>query len=301
MRIIWLISDGKPGHLNQSLGLCDALQRQHPACQIITLPALGKTQAFTTLLSKHWPMPVEQPPQLVIGAGHRTHLTVLAAGRAFNARTLVLMKPSLPTGLFDLCLIPEHDKPAQRRNIIATRGALNRMRPAEKNPDQGLMLIGGPSKHFGWDNGKMVAQVLQACRQSPARLQWTLTTSRRTPADFLPLLAAQQQPGLTLVPVEDTVPGWLAEQLPSAAQCWVSQDSVSMVYEALSAECATGLLEVPQLAENRIATGVAQLCDSADLTRYRDWQPGRLLSPPQQLFDEASRCARELQQRLAVL
>jgi len=301
MSIIWLISDGKPGHLNQSLGLCDALQRLHPASQVVTLPALTKGQAFSALLSKRWPMATEQPPQLVIGAGHRTHLTVLAAGRAFNARTLVLMKPSLPTGLFDLCLIPEHDKPARRGNIIATRGALNRMRPAEKNSDHGLVLIGGPSKHFGWDSGKMVAQVLQVCRQSPARIEWTLTTSRRTPAEFLPLLAAQQQAGLTLVPVEETGPGWLAEQLPTAAQCWVSQDSVSMVYEALSADCATGLLEVPQLAENRIASGINQLSESADLTRYRDWQPGSLLSPPQQLFDEASRCARELQQRLAVL
>lgn len=300
MRTIWVISDGKPGHLNQSLGLCDALRRHAPDSNILTLPALSKGQALKVLLTGRWPDAVDSQPELIIAAGHRTHLTLLAAGRAFNARTVVLMKPSLPAGWFDLCLIPEHDNPAHAANIIVTRGALNRMQPEEKDSASGMLLIGGPSKHFGWDNGAMVAQVLQICRQNH-HTRWTLTTSRRTPADFLPLLQAQKQPNLTLVPVDDTEPGWLPAQLATAQQCWVSEESVSMVYESLTAGCATGLLQVPQLSENRISAGIQQLHDKKLLTRYDSWQPGSELALPEHPFDEARRCARELTERLAVL
>jgi len=300
---IWVISDGKPGHLNQSLGLSEALQRQLSDCQIMIIPALSKGSALAALLKKRWPQADtdNDTPSLIIGAGHRTHLSLLAAGRAFNAATVVLMKPSLPLSWFDCCLIPQHDQPAHRNNVISTRGALNRMQPGEADQKQGMMLIGGPSKHFGWDNGKMVAQVMNICRQSSANTHWTLTTSRRTPSDFLPLLATQSLDNLTLVPVEETGPGWLAEKLPQASQCWVSSDSVSMVYEALSAGCATGLLEVPQLSENRIAQGVQQLADENVLTPYTQWLPGEQLTPPHSPFNEADRCAFALRQQLSVL
>lgn len=299
MITIWILSDGKPGHLNQSLGLCDALQRQRDDIQVETRPALPGRQAFTAWLLGRWPETIETKPDIVIGAGHRTHLSILAAGRAFKASTVVLMKPSLPAGWFDLCLIPEHDKPGSGRHILPTRGALNRMRPVDKKPDSGMLLIGGPSKHHSWDNGRMVAQVLNICRQS--NVHWTLTTSRRTPADFLPLLSAQHQANLTLVPVEDTDPGWLASQLPAAKYCWVSADSVSMVYEALTAGCHTGLLEVTRISDNRVSQGLDTLAEQHIVSRYSDWPPGYELPAPPEPFEEASRCARELRHRLAVL
>jgi len=301
MTTIWVISDGKPGHLNQSLGLCDALQRQRDDIQVITVAALSGSRALTSWLLARWPETAGTKPDLIIGAGHRTHMTILAAGRAFKASTVVLMKPSLPQSWFDLCLIPAHDNPREGAGVIRTHGALNRMRPGDKQADHGMLLIGGPSKHHSWDNGKMVAQILQICRQSPGPIRWTLTTSRRTPADFLPLLAAQQQANLTLIPEEDTDPGWLASELPRAKYCWVSSDSVSMVYEALSAGCHTGLLEVTQLNDNRISQGLTQLNEQQLLRRYQDWTPGSELPAPAEPLEEASRCARELQQRLAVL
>ena len=39
----------------------------------------------------------------------------------------VLMTPDLPKALFDICVIPEHDRPAPGNNIVVTRGSLNRM------------------------------------------------------------------------------------------------------------------------------------------------------------------------------
>ena len=40
------------------------------------------------------------------------------------------MKPYFPYGMFDLCIVPKHDKPLQK-NIIVSFGALNAIPPVE--------------------------------------------------------------------------------------------------------------------------------------------------------------------------
>ena len=42
-------------------------------------------------------------------------------------------------------------------------------------------------------------------------------------------------------------------QVARSAQAWVTEDSVSMVYESLPAGAATGLLAVPRQGETRTA------------------------------------------------
>ncbi len=86
----------------------------------------------------------------------------------------------------------------------------------------------------------MAAQIGALLARKPD-VHWTLTTSRRTPVDFLAQLDVDR-PQLTVVPCAQTGPDWLPEQLARAAQVWVTQDSVSMIYEALTAGAAVGLL-----------------------------------------------------------
>ena len=61
----------------------------------------------------------------------------------------------------------------------------------------------------------------------------------------------------------------------------MTEDSVSMVYESLTAGAATGLLAVPRLGETRITAGVANLQREGFVTPFADWQrTGRLSTPP---------------------
>jgi len=290
---IWIISDGKPGHLNQSLGLAEALQRQIPDVHIETKPALSRAAALKVLCLGA----VEEKPGLLISAGHRTHLSLLAYKRATGTPAVLMMKPSLPMGWFDLCLIPRHDEPGVRSNVVLTDGALNRMQPlAERDPaGKGMILIGGPSKHFGWDDQAIVDQLKAVVDGSKS---WLLTTSRRTPESFLPLLQKTDLPHLEVVPFEQTGPGWLGEHLPQAEQCWVSGDSVSMVFESLTAGCAVGILEVPQQATNRITRGLQLLIDDRKVTPFSRWQESHLLLLPDTPFNEAERCAELVRTRL---
>ncbi len=285
---VWVISDGKPGHLNQSLGLAEALARATPT-EIVTLAALPVWRAWLALLLKRFPGAPSPAPDLILGAGHATHLTLLAARRARGGRAVVLMKPSLPRRCFDLCILPRHDGIAADAHTLVTEGALNRIRPASvRDAHRGLLLIGGASPHFEWDSDAIQVQIQSILARTP-QTQWTLASSRRTPADFLAQLSAH--PNLSVVPHTATTPDWLPEQLARSATVWVTPDSASMVFEALSAGAAVGVLDLPVNPKSRVARAIAQLADDRRITRFINWCAHGTLHPNLHPLAEADRCA----------
>ena len=156
--VVWRLCDGKVGHESQSQGLAEALGRRVPT-EYFDLGCLSPARALRAWLCGRFPPGEALPaPDLILGAGHRTHLNLLAARRARGGRAVVLMKPTLPCACFDLCLVPEHDDPPRHGKVLPTQGALNPIRPAAAaSPERGLILIGGPSEHHGWDTAAIVA------------------------------------------------------------------------------------------------------------------------------------------------
>jgi len=296
--ILWQIHDDRPGHHNQLRGLTNVLAELLPL-EVHTLRTPSRRSCLGALWSKQFPAGEGLPlPDLILGAGHSTHLAVLAARRAFGGRAIVLMKPSLPPALFDLCLIPEHDQVAASDKVVTTRGVLNVIQPAQSQDQQsGLLLIGGPSAAHDWSDEQMLEQIV-AVTSSNLSIHWQLTTSRRTPQSFLPRLTAYKIANLIVTPHQETTAQWVPQQLEQAAQVWVSEDSVSMVYEALTSGAAVGLLQVPSKRYGRVAAGMETLIQAGWATLYGDWQLGsRLTLPPAQL-NEARRCAEIVCQRL---
>lgn len=291
MLTLWLITDNKPGHRSQLQGLAQALAAR-TAVDTHWIDAPAGRSSLWQWLGGRFPAGAGLPaPDLILVAGHRTHLAGLAARRARGGKLVALMRPSLPLGWFDLCVIPQHDKPPARTNVLATRGVLNTAQPhAERKADRGLFLIGGPSRHHGWDSAGLLAQIDAILSATPG-MRWTLTTSRRTPAETEAALLTLRERGVDVRPVADTAPGWAMSQVARSAQAWVTEDSVSMVYESLTAGAATGLLAVPRLGETRITAGVAELQRAGFVTPFADWQrTGRLSTPPERLA-EADRMA----------
>ena len=288
MASVWIISDGKPGHYNQSLGLAQALQRRKLDITIEHLAPLTKIQGLFALLRGLFPGSESlSKPDFILAAGHATHLSLLAAGRAIKAKTVVLMRPSLPLSWFDYCLIPQHDNPPERKNIIATCGALNVMRAEARQRNTGILLIGGPSAHFGWNQESLLAQVNTLVKEPR---EWLLTTSRRTPKETVEALMMLKADNLSVVPFEQTAPGWLSENLPGKEVCWVTADSVSMVFEALTSGCKTGILPVPEIKQTRVVRGQKRLVEQQLVGHYDGLgSSGKL--PVASGFNEAERCA----------
>lgn len=300
---IWRVTDLRQGHLAQSEGLCDALGRL-TTTDVISIPALPRLEAIADCL---WP-PYGASPEypharseldargLILCCGHRTHLTGLALRRTLGGHLVVLMRPSLPLRWFDLVVAPRHDGLAASARMLQTEGVLNPLTPeGPHRPDRGLILIGGPSRHHKWDNASLIDQLRKVASATP-RMRWTLTTSRRTPAATTHALVSLRVPGLDVVPMEQTGQGWVAAQLAEASSAWITEDSVSMVYEALTAGVAVGLLGVPAKASSRVIRGVEDLVAEGRVARFANWHPGSEL-PHRAPLAEADRVAREILRR----
>lgn len=289
---ILILSDGKPGHVNQSFGLAEAIGRIRDVT--ISKVSLDGTRGPARRIARAWREASTVPrPDLLIGAGHAVHPSLLVLARRYDAPSVVLMKPTLPGALFDLCLIPEHDLGAgpPPEHVIPTLGALNRVPPPDNRfRHGGLILLGGPSGSHGWDAAAIegaVTAIVSACGDRP----WRITDSRRTPEGTLAALAAKC-PALACYPHLDTGRDWLPQRLAEAAEVWVSEDSVSMIYEALSSGARVGLLPVPSLKKaGRVARGITGLVERGFATRFADWSPDRGLTAPPHVLREADRCA----------
>lgn len=285
---IWVVSDGKPGHVNQSLGLAEALARATPT-EIHRLPALPAWRAWLALLLRRAPGKSLPSPDLIVGAGHATHITLLAARRARGGRAIVLMKPGLPRAWFDLCIVPRHDGIAADTRTLVTEGALNRMHAAaNRDMHHGLLLIGGISPHFEWDSDAIQLQIKSILARTPDT-HWTLTTSRRTPPEFLEELPPAAT--LTVVPHTETSPDWLPAQFARCGTVWVTPDSASMVFEALSAGADVGVFDLPVNPKSRVGQTIARLADSQRITRFVRWCASGTLHPNLHPLAEADRCA----------
>lgn len=283
--IIYCVTDDKPGHKSQLDGLLQALKDQADTQVQWVHIANSLKEQLAEQTGK---------PDLILAAGHRTHLTALRLKWRFGGKLVVLMKPSLPLFLFDLCIVPEHDGLASSQRVITTQGALNAIRPSKNSDDNaGLILMGGPSKHHGWSDQQIVAQ-LQLLKVKMPEVQWTLTTSRRTPESFLETVEHLVDGQFMVVPVEHTSREWLLEHYRRCGVIWVSEDSVSMVYESLSAGAKVGVLEVPRLRQSRISQGLDKLLAAKRLTRLDDSFDGQMKAGDYSPLLEAHRIAEVL-------
>lgn len=297
--IIWRFRDGKPGHEQQSLGLIKALAELLPV-EVIDFDVREHAAGIADWLLGRFPAGlVKRRPNFLIGAGHATHVSMLAAKRAVGGKVIVLMKPSLPAFLFDLVIAPEHDGLTPGDRVIVTRGALNAMHPGEKKPDSVLILLGGESKHARWDNDAVLPQVAAIVAALKPGQLWRITDSRRTPEALGAELLRRY--GERFQPWSACPPGWLAQRLASTETVWVSEDSASMIYEALSAGCRVGVLELPEAKRSgRVLAGVKKLADDGLVAWFSQNQGCSDALPPATLaLNEATVAARKVLERFS--
>ncbi len=288
--VIWRLLDGKPGHESQTLGLLRALERlavergQAAPKSADLFVADQRLSVWDFVLKRFHLGRNLAAPDFIIGAGHRTHWPMLCARRAFGGKAIALMSPSLPCTFFDRVVAPAHDG-LTGRNVIVTQGVLNAMQTGVKTPGYTLVLVGGESKHFGWSNEQVLAQLKELASRYP---KLCVTDSRRTPTTLRIELASVFAD--RYMPWENCPTGWLASELAIAENAWVTEDSVSMIYESLSAGCRVGLLGLGD-AKGRLTQGIAHLLEDKRVVR---WPPSTAMPElllTTQTFTESDRVA----------
>lgn len=295
MMVYWL-TDGKDGHRRQAEGLFAGLTRLGVAVQVQAIPV---QRGLRDGWSMQQSLPPEQVPDLLLGVGHQTHLLLLWLKHQYpTAQTLLLMRPSLPLRWFDGLVMPRHDHPVQSARILSTQGVLNPFTNQQRHQaGLHLILIGGASKRHDWNQAQLLAQ-LAALAQHLQGQSVCLSGSRRTPADFFADSQFQQiSAQMQVHTMQQTGQDWLCEQLQRAETVWLTEDSVSMLYEAWTAGCQIGLLRMPRRTQDRVTRVLDQLIEQHVVLPVADYLAGQALCVPPALA-EADRAAAWLLGRL---
>ncbi|WP_323751854.1 mitochondrial fission ELM1 family protein [Marinobacter sp.] len=269
---IWLITDNKPGHKNQLKGLGNRLRVLTGASIHWINAADYPVPLWRVLLGAAPVLDSSFPaPALIIAAGSGTHRLLLALRRLRKARTLVLMKPAFPLAWVDAAIIPAHDNVKASRKTLITEGVINAVTPMAKltSKPEALILAGGPSPHFDWDDDAVLSQITNLIARYP-EWRWTISDSRRTPAALTRRLSELQSPKVTLVHHANTHDNWLNHQLAASRAVWVSPDSISMVCEAATSGVPTGLLDLPARGGSRVARGVNRLVEQGLVSLWNE-------------------------------
>ncbi|RYL25948.1 ELM1/GtrOC1 family putative glycosyltransferase [Acinetobacter piscicola] len=290
MHIVY-VSDGKAGHRSQAMGLFKAMQRQSQQAVTFEEISIVELSIFPLIMGmmQHKIPQLQQTPDYIFGVGSHTQFRVLLLGKIYKqAKTVILMKPNFPCSWFDYAVIPEHDAVTEQGNVIVSRGALNPIVDEQRHISGRILIaLGGSSKRHTWNDQKVLTAIENIVQQNPHG-DIILTTSRRTPADFLSQLKQKKYAEkLQIFPVEQTPQGWIFEQMQLAEAVWVTEDSVSMIFEALTAGCKVGTILIDRSKQDRITQSIDQI-----LTAHLISTAENIADLPQaQTFKEADRVA----------
>lgn len=196
-------------------------------------------------------------PDLIISCGSSLAAVNYLLGRHNLASSIVLMRPSvLSMKRFDLVVMPRHDGPPKRKNVVTIDGALTSLGPvgleAESEKlmhEAGIklnvqdkyigLLIGGSTKNFDLSR-KLISEVIPRIKESAVKLNAGIlaTTSRRTSPQIEDLLkrtlGGEAFCKLLVIANEKNYPSTVSGILGLSNIVVLSPESISMISEAAS-------------------------------------------------------------------
>jgi uncharacterized protein len=255
MQVIALLDD-KPGNRTQVLGVADYLEGN---CTEITLHPQWLSVLPNTLLGARLCgySPADRTAlgsidhaDIIVAAGRRMAPALRALKKRFpKALAVYLMHPKMPLRHFDAVVIPEHDAPPKRPNVIASVGTPHRLTAArvadafaasaaewERYPSPRFtVLVGGNADGCSYTEQDW-ANLGKSLALNIARLGGSLlvTTSRRTGEAGTEQLAAHLPAGSYLHAWQATGDNPMLGMLGAADAIIVTGESMSMLSEACS-------------------------------------------------------------------
>lgn len=253
-KTVWVLSDGKKGTENQSIGLARALGYGSFELKKITakfpwsfLPPKLWVSPLKAIKSDDQELSLGPWPDILITGGRicaavAAEIRRQAAGKTF---TIFIQDPYLSPDNFDIVIAPEHDS-LQGANVIKTFGSLHNLsqeKLQEAKSDHAnlinnlpaprvAVLIGGKTRHYKMTS-RLMEQYGSQLRHIAKRytISYMVTGSRRTP---LPCLQAFKR-GLGSAPSylwNGRGPNPYLTFLATADVIMVTSDSISMISEA---------------------------------------------------------------------
>jgi KDO2-lipid IV(A) lauroyltransferase len=284
---ILILSDGKTGHTRQSQAVANIMENHlkekgmYPQTSILEIKfknrlaknALNISSGLagkyhcqgclwclkTFLKEESYNAIISTKPDVVISSGSSMAPLNFVVSRENLAKSIVIMRPGiLSTKRFDLVIMPRHDNPAKRKNVVVTSGALNlidenylKEQSAKllqlttynlqlTTPKIGL-LIGGNTKSFLLSK-ETILEVIQQLKSAAEKLDTDIlvTTSRRTSKDIENLVKAEFKDyprcKLLVIANEKNLTFALGGILALSQFIIISPESISMISEAVKSK-----------------------------------------------------------------
>lgn len=307
LRVIALL-DGRPGHEKQTMGIIQALQERVPV-QIVRIKVrkFSLIEALVQTFRLYLPLGGLTNTQmcngdLLIGTGSRTHLPMLLYKKKYAIPAITCMTPPMHLRRrFDLCFVPEHDGMSEEKNIMLTVGAPNCSQNKRKHrEDCGLILLGGvDTKSHHWESLQVVKMVEKIAKTDSQKV-WTISSSPRTPQDTVSMIEqlSEKYGNIHFFDYRNTPPGWIEEQYDKNSVVWVTADSISMIYEAMTAGCSVGIFPMRWVRENgKFKRNETVLLEKKLVTPFSFWEEGNFPHREKIELNEAQRCADRILQK----
>jgi mitochondrial fission protein ELM1 len=283
---ILILSDGKAGHLRQSqavakvLGSC--LEAQGKSYAVTTVDVKFKSNFSKSVLvlssclsgkyhcqgclwclrnfleAQAYAQLRKARPDFIISCGSALSPINYILSRQYLAKSIVVMRPALlGVNRFNLVIMPWHDQPPKKKNVLVTDGALNiiddevlkahaqrliaigggALRPY---PNIGF-LIGGDSKKFRLKDKEILEAIAQLKTiATNINADILATTSRRTPAEIEEIvkreLGSCPRCKLLVIANEKNIPEAVAGILGLSQMVVSSCESISMISEAAASK-----------------------------------------------------------------
>ncbi|MBU0464602.1 MAG: mitochondrial fission ELM1 family protein [Proteobacteria bacterium] len=304
---ITAILDGRPGHEKQTQGIINALEKYVPV-EITYLKI--KISLFSDIINWLktfagfcWKIGKTDDVDFVIGTGTHTHPHVIKIGNDSGAKKIICMSPaSFLIKMFDLCFVPNHDRFKLSKNIFLTIGPPNisENKNIHKN-DKGLVLIGGrDDKSHVWDSDKILGYIEKIVSSESENINWTISSSPRTPVEMenkISRFTAGMEKA-SFFRFSDTKKGWVEKQYDASSIVWVTADSMSMIYEALTAGCTTYIIPMEWKQKgNKFSFSEQDLYKNKLAISYNKWIQNRGYNECGKSINESDKCAREILRR----
>lgn len=253
---ILILSDGRMGHLNQSIAFAKHLEADYEIAPVhfsrkaykLLSYLLDKCKIYTsklftlsTIEGKHF--------DLIVCAGSSTYYAAKTLSKRLKLHSVTMMLPQSYRYDFDVIFAQSHDHPPKQTNIITLPANFSYVEPKglfhPKQKSIGI-IIGGNNSHFTMNQERIKSQ-LDFIFKEFQDYAIAITSSPRTPKEIEELI--ENYPFAYSVIFSKNKINPIADFLHHCEVVFITIDSTSMISEAISYGASS--VEILPLSESK--------------------------------------------------
>lgn len=262
-----IVSDGKKGHLNQSIAFCKFLNLEYDIVEIRFKNRFLKLSSYLfDFLGIYTKFLFESSRindtscKLIVCAGSSTYYATKIISKKLNLKSVSMMLPRGYRYDFDVIFAQTHDNPPRFSNIIEIPANFSFIEPIGlfKPKKQSIgIVIGGNNSYLEMDKDKLKEQ-LDFIKEKFKDFEIAITSSPRTPKDIEEFIKSYHFDYEVIYSKSPINP--IPDFLENCKTVFITSDSTSMISESISfGEANIVILPLRSKKENKFNSFISKL------------------------------------------